>query len=126
MSTIHSFAWEQIRTYHKDISAWLRKRLSAEITELQVKQSKGRSGTKAAAEREVQIESKRKRLQHLDVIKRFTYNPNGENIGKSSLNHAEVIAITAAFLADKPLMPRFSFGSTQSYSSTKARTHRRT
>ena len=104
VSTIHSFAWAQIRTYQKDISLCLRKRLSAEITELQEKQAKGRSGTKAAAEREVQIESKRKRLQHLDVIKRFTYNPNGENIGKSSLNHAEVIAITAVFLADKPLM----------------------
>ena len=104
VSTIHSFAWEQIRTYHKDISAWLRVRLSTEITELQEKQESGRSGTKAAHEREVQIESKQKRLQHLDVIKRFTYNPNGENVGKNSLNHAEVIAISAAFLANKPLM----------------------
>ena len=51
-----------------------------------------------------QIESKQKRLQHLDVIKQFTYNPNGENVGKNSLNHAEVIAISAAFLANKPLM----------------------
>ena len=104
VSTIHSFAWEQIRTCHKDISAWLRAHLSTEITELHKKQAAGRLGTKAAAEREVQIESKRNRLQQLDVIKRFTYNPNGENIGKNSLHHAEVIAITAAFLADKPLM----------------------
>ena len=104
VSTIHSFAWEQIRTYHKDISAWLRVRLSTEITELHEKQATGRPGTKAAAERRVQIESMQKRLQNLDVIKQFTYNPNGENIGKNSLNHAEVIAITAAFLADKPLM----------------------
>ena len=104
VSTIHSFAWEQIRTYHKDISAWLRVRLSTEITELQEKQGSGRSGTKAAHEREVQIESKQKRLQHLDVITQFTYNPNGENVGKNSLNHAEVIAISAAFLANKPLM----------------------
>ena len=104
VSTIHSFAWEQIRTYHKDISAWLRERLDTDITELHAKQRKGRSGTKAAAERQVQIESKEKRLQHLDLGEQFTYNPNGENIGKNSLNHAEVIAITATFLADKPLM----------------------
>lgn len=104
VSTIHSFAWEQIRTYHKDISAWLRVRLSTEIAELQEKQESGRSGTKVAHEREVQIESKQKRLQHLDVIKQFTYNPNGENVGKNSLNHAEVIAISAAFLANKSLM----------------------
>ena len=104
VSTIHSFAWEQIRTYHKDISAWLRLSLSNEITELREKQASGRMGTKAALEREVQIESKQKRLQHLDFIKQFTYNPNGENVGKNSLNHAEVIAISAAFLTDKPLM----------------------
>ena len=104
VSTIHSFAWEQIRTYHKDISSWLRVHLSTEITELQEKQESGRSGTKAAHEREVQIESKQKRLQHLDVIKQFTYNPNSDNVGKKSLNHAEVIAISAAFLANKPLM----------------------
>jgi DNA helicase-2/ATP-dependent DNA helicase PcrA len=104
VSTIHSFAWEQICTYHKDIAAWLRVRLAADIAELEERQAKGRAGTKAAAEREVQIESKLKRLQHLDAIKQFTYNPNGENIGKNSLNHAEVIALSAAFLTDKPLM----------------------
>ncbi|MCY4427622.1 MAG: AAA family ATPase [Halieaceae bacterium] len=103
VSTIHSFAWEQIRTYHKDISAWLREHLSSEIGKLHKKQAAGRSG-KAAAEREVQIKSKQNRLQHLDVIKGFTYSPNGENVGKNSLNHAEVIAITAAFLASKQLM----------------------
>jgi len=104
VSTIHSFAWEQIRTYHKDITAWLRARLAADIAELEEKKAKGRAGTKAAAEREVQIESKHERLQHLNAIKQFTYNPNGENIGKNSLNHAEVIALSAAFLAKKPLM----------------------
>lgn len=104
VSTIHSFAWEQIRPFQKDISAWLRIHLSKEIDELREKQVSGRAGTKAAAEREVQIELKQTRLQHLDSIKHFIYNPNGENIGKNSLNHAEVIAITAAFVAEKPLM----------------------
>ena len=103
VSTIHSFAWENIRTYPNDISACLRVRLSNEIDELHDKQSRGRSA-KAAAERKVQIESKQKRLKHLDAIKQFTYNPNGENIGKNSLNHAEVIAILAEFLSDKPLL----------------------
>ena len=104
VSTIHSFSWEQIRTYHKDISAWLRDHLSSEISSLREKQVTGRAGTKAAAEREVQIESKQKRIQYLDVIKKFTYNPNGENIGKNSLHHAEVIAVTAKFISDSPLM----------------------
>jgi len=104
VSTIHSFAWELIRTYHKDIREWLRHYLEIDINDLQEKQRKGRAGTKASADRTVQIESKQKRLNRLNTIKNFTYNPNGENIGKNSLNHAEVIGIAADFLTDKPLM----------------------
>ncbi len=106
VSTIHSFAWEQIRPYHKDISFWLRMHLSEEIEDLRAKQTSGRAGTKATEERRVQIESSEARLQNLNVVKHFTYNPNGENVGKNSLNHSEVIAIAAAFLAEKPLMSR--------------------
>ena len=104
VSTIHSFAWEQIRTYHKDIRGWLKENLDAEIAQLKQKQQTGRRDSKAAAEREVQIQSKNIRLDQLDDIKQFTYIPNGENSGKDSLNHAEVLSITAAFLGDKALM----------------------
>ncbi len=105
VSTIHSFAWELIRPYHNDIREWLKERLTTDILELEEKQQKGRSG-KASADRAVQIEQKQKRLDRLDTIKYFTYNPNGENIGKNSLNHAEVIAISADLLTDKSLMRR--------------------
>lgn len=103
VSTIHSFAWELIWPYHKDIREWLRRNLEIDINGLIEQQQKGRAG-KATADRVVQIESKRKRLDRLDAIKMFTYNPNGENIGKNSLNHAEVIGIAADFLNNKPLM----------------------
>ncbi len=106
VSTIHSFAWELIRAYHQDIREWLGERLRAEIADLQAKQAKGRPGTKAALDRPVQIEGKTKRLERLGSIKAFAYNPNGENIGKNSLNHAEVIRLAADFLTSKPLMQR--------------------
>lgn len=105
VSTIHSFAWELIRSYHDDIREWLGHNLTIQISDLEEKQRKGRAG-KASTDRAVQIESKKKRLARLDTIKHFTYNPNGDNIGKNSLNHAEVISISTAFLADKPLMQR--------------------
>ena len=105
VSTIHSFAWELIRTYHKDIREWLSHNLKMEINALEEKQRKGRP-SKASADRAVQIESKQRRLERLNTIKYFTYNPNGENIGKNSLNHTEVIGIASDFLNDKPLMPR--------------------
>ncbi len=106
VSTIHSFAWELIRSYHSDIRAWLAHNLKLEITDLKAKQQKGRAGTKASADRTVKIEMKNERLDRLHTVKYFTYNPNGENIGKNSLNHTEVIGIATAFLADKPLMQR--------------------
>ncbi len=106
VSTIHSFAWELIRPYHEDIRKWLRQNLEMKIDDLQKKQQKGRVGTKAAGERTVQIELEQKRLDRLDTIKYFTYNPNGENIGKNSLNHTEVIGIAADFLNNKPLMQK--------------------
>ena len=105
VSTIHSFAWELIRTYHKDIREWLRDNLKKEIEDLEEKQRRGRT-SQASADRAVQIEAKQRRLKRLDTIRYFTYNPNGENIGKNSLNHTEVISMGADFLADKLLMQR--------------------
>jgi len=105
VSTIHSFAWELIRSYHNDLREWLSHNLELGINALEEKQQTGRAG-KASADRAVQIELKQKRLDRLDTIKYFTYNPNGDNIGKNSLNHSEVIRIATDFLAHKPLMQR--------------------
>ncbi|MDO9288028.1 MAG: UvrD-helicase domain-containing protein [Thermodesulfovibrionales bacterium] len=104
VSTIHSFVWSLIGGLNFDIKKWLKVNLADEIADLEEKQSKGRAGTKAALDREKSIETKQKRLSGLDDIKRFTYNPNGDNRGRDSLNHSEVIKIGAAFLRGKPLM----------------------
>ena len=105
ISTIHSFAWELIQTYHKDIREWLGNNLKEKIKELENRQQKGKI-SKASIDRARQIELKQNRLNRLDTIKSFTYNPSGENIGKNSLNHAEVIGIASSFLKNKPLMQR--------------------
>jgi DNA helicase II / ATP-dependent DNA helicase PcrA len=106
VSTIHSFAWTLIQSFQRDIREWLRYNLANEINELNELQQKGREGTKAYFERAFQIESKQDRLNNLNNIKSFTYNPNGENIGKSSLTHSEVIGIAADFINDKSLMQK--------------------
>ena len=105
VSTIHSFAWELIQSYHKDIREWISDNLKEEINSLEKKQQNGRA-SKASADRVVQIEQKKNRIDRLDTIKYFTYNPNGENIGKNSLNHTEVIGLAADFLTNKPLMQK--------------------
>ncbi|WP_395764780.1 UvrD-helicase domain-containing protein [Stutzerimonas balearica] len=104
ISTIHSFCWRHIETYHSDIQAWLLNKLPVDLADLRDKQAKGRSGTKAALDRERAIASTMQRIEWLSVPRRFTYNPNGDNFGQDSLSHAEVLKITAAFIETKPSM----------------------
>lgn len=105
VSTIHSFAWELINPYIQDIRNWLRSTLEDEITDLNYKQSNAKNTkTKTYIDRARKIESKTKRLDVLPSIKKFTYNPNGDNLSRESLNHAEVIKIAADFIQSKPLM----------------------
>jgi len=95
VSTIHSFCWKQIRRFHGDIQKYLINTLPAEIAELERLESKGRPG-KASEDRKRRIASRKARLDWLEKPRQFTYNPNGDNFGKDSLNHAEVIKITSA------------------------------
>lgn len=105
VSTIHSFAWELIQTFTQDISKWLESKLREEATVLEEQQSRSRDlNNKSSIDRARKIESKLKRIKNLPNIRKFTYNPNGDNVTKDSLNHSEVISIAAHFILEKPLM----------------------
>lgn len=105
VSTIHSFAWDIIKNFNHDIKDWLKTNLQTEILELEEQQGKSRNlQNKTSIDRARKIESKKKRIQNLDGINRFTYNPNGDNITKDSLNHTEVISLAAYFINTKKLM----------------------
>jgi DNA helicase-2/ATP-dependent DNA helicase PcrA len=104
VSTIHSFVWNLIQGFNTDIRSWLSETLTQELTELVALQRKGKAGSQAAADRARSIEATQKRLETLPSIKRFIYNPNGENRGRDSLSHSEVIKIGASFLTNKALM----------------------
>lgn len=104
VSTIHSFCWELIKNFTSDIKSWLKDSLSVEIVELDAQQSKSKDLTnKTSVGRAKKIESKNKRLTSLETIQKFIYNPNGDNLTKDSLNHTEVISITADFIQSKDL-----------------------
>ncbi|MGP9811390.1 UvrD-helicase domain-containing protein [Rhodopseudomonas sp. NSM] len=101
VSTIHSFAWSLIDGFDHDIREWLRVALTDDIRELQVKEAKGRAGTKASAERLADIASKQRRLVRLDSTKKFVYSPDSDNRGRDSLNHAEVLKLAGDFVLTK-------------------------
>lgn len=105
VSTIHSFAWSLINGFTKDIKIWIETNLRSEIQELEEKQAKGRAG-QASIDRARKIESKRKRLETLREIKKFTYNPNGDNVERDSLSHSEAIKVCSDFLIQKATMQK--------------------
>lgn len=110
VSTIHSYVWNLIRHYNTDIKAWLRIKIAEDLSDLKQKQAKGRT-SKASEDRARQIEKKTQKLQTLYGIKKFTYNPNGDNYTRQSLSHSQVIGIGADFLKTKPLMQKIMVSS---------------
>lgn len=106
VSTIHSFVWTLIQGFNDDIRTWLKIDLQNDITELEEQERKGRAGTKSSKDRQRDIAKKKVRLENLDKVSRFVYNPNGENRGNDSLNHSEVIKISSSFLLEKATMQR--------------------
>ena len=103
VSTIHSFLWEMIKNFQQDIKIWVESSISAEIDELQSKQKTGKGGSAATARAE-KIISKQKRLDKIKTVKRFSYNPNGDNLGFDSLSHDEVIKMGSEFIATRETM----------------------
>jgi len=79
-------------------------KLKRDIAELQEAEANGRTGTKASIDRQSSIQEKTDRIETLSEIAKFTYNPDGENRGRDSLNHSEVIEIGAVLLAEKETM----------------------
>lgn len=105
VSTIHSFAWGLIKNFTDDIKLWIKSNLTDEIADLEEKQGKSKNlQNKTSLDRAKKISSKKKRYANLDNIVKFTYNPNGDNNTKDSLNHSEVISIAASFIDNKALM----------------------
>ena len=103
VSTIHSFLWELIKNYQSDIKDWVINAINLVIAELKEKQRKSKAG-KTSEKRAEEIRKKEERLSKISTIKRFTYNPNGDNVGYDSLNHNEVVKMGSEFICSEDTM----------------------
>lgn len=105
VSTIHSFAWDLIKPFTEDIRDFLRDRLAEQIAELQVKIDKARDKNGITAVKNAKSrDSKQRRLEQIEEITDFSYNPTAGKPERDALNHAEVIAIASSFIANSELM----------------------
>ena len=99
VSTIHSFVWDSIKTYQKDIKARYLKRLQANIDELQAKiDATKNKETKTYKANQEKINHLIERKEAKEKIDKFIYNPNGDNLKANSLNHSDVIEIGTQML----------------------------
>lgn len=109
VSTIHSFLWDLIKGYQTDIKEWVAQSIREDIADLKDKQNRGRGG-KAEEKRVEDIKRKTERLTRINSVKKFSYNPNGENVGYDSLSHSEVIKMGSEFIFAEETMQEILVG----------------
>lgn len=107
VTTIHSFAWSLVKPFTEDIREFLRDQLHGQIDLLQSKIDRARDkNAKTAVSNIKSRDNKQNRLKQLDNITEFSYSPSSGKPDRDALNHSEVIAMAAIFIADSPLMQR--------------------
>lgn len=105
ISTIHSFVWDVISAYQTDIKRCYVEMKQNELEELKGKQAKAKNKeTKTYKNTAEKIEKIENKLSEIESIVKFTYNPNGENFEKESLNHEEVIKISAKLMTESKML----------------------
>lgn len=105
VSTIHSFVWDVIKTYQKDIKVHYLNHLQNHIDELKTKLGKARNKTtKTYLSNQKELEYQIGRKAKTEKIDKFIYNPNGDNLKSNSLNHSDVIEIGTQLMKDNQLL----------------------
>ena len=107
ISTIHSFVWDIIKYYQRDIRKLYCHYLEDDIQEINEKLEKAKNKTtKTYLSNEEKLDFLKKRLEKAEKIEKFTYNPNGSNPEYNALKHADVIKISAQMIMDNLMLQR--------------------
>ena len=107
ISTIHSFVWDIIKYYQRDIRKLYCHYLEEDIQEINEKLEKAKNKTtKTYLSNEEKLDFLKKRLEKAVKIEKFTYNPNGSNLEYNALKHADVIKISAQMIMDNLMLQR--------------------
>jgi DNA helicase-2/ATP-dependent DNA helicase PcrA len=103
VSTIHSFLWDNIKPFQKDIREWIRARLGRKITEDQEKIDNPRTRQKTKDRAREDIARYQRQLEHIDSVKSFRYG-TGSDYSNGVLGHSDILKIGPAFIREQPLM----------------------
>ena len=105
VSTIHSFLWAIIKPFQKDIKetfiSFKEKELQGLVENCESAKNKK---TKTFQKNQNKIKDIQSEIEFAKSVNEYTYNPNGENPDKNSLNHSDVIKIGSYLISNKPLL----------------------
>ena len=103
VSTIHSFAWELIKPFTREIRALLESDLNSKIDALSEHNNKPRTRQNTIEKNLAKIDRYQEGLAHIVDVKKFSYQANS-NIPKGILGHAEVIKLAPQLILENKLL----------------------
>lgn len=105
ISTIHSFIWDIIQPYQKEIKKLYLEYMDKDIKKLSDKQeATANKESKTYLKNADKLERLQERRNAKAKIDKFVYNPNGDNFQANSLNHQDVINIGNDMICQYPLL----------------------
>ena len=105
ISTIHSFLWDIIQPYQKEIKKLYLEYIDKDIKKLSDKQETAvNKNTTTYLKNADKLEKLQERRSIKAKIDKFVYNPNGDNLQANSLNHQDLINIGNDMICQHPLL----------------------
>jgi DNA helicase-2/ATP-dependent DNA helicase PcrA len=104
VATIHSFCWDLIADFNDDIKEALLA-LNAQALEKTLADAGGRKNGPTEKDKETIAELQAKALS-IAATSEFTYSPDRKRYGDGALSHANVLAVAAWLLRQKPTLRR--------------------
>lgn len=103
VSTIHSFLWSIIRSFHPDIAAWVATRIEEKIAERREHYDKPRTQARTKARLEQEIAALKAELGAIGGVEKFVYG-TGSSYAEGILGHDDILKLTPACVAAHPLL----------------------
>lgn len=103
ISTIHSFLWSIIRSFHSDIAAWVKKRIREKIAEKQDHYDRPRTQTRTKVRLGQEIANLEAELELIDRLPEFNYGTSSR-YADGILGHDDILKLTPACVKAYPLL----------------------
>lgn len=103
VSTIHSFLWTVIRSFHNDLREWVTERIAEKIAEAEAHIAKSR--TRANTRERLTADIARYQAQRTAIaqVNRFSYG-TGSDYRNGVLGHSDVLKAGPWLIANRPLL----------------------